>query len=367
MRSSPSLAEMHALLGVMLELSPGEQAAWLERLRRDQPDAATGLETLLAAEWGLDHRRFLEHRPVRSMGETGALAGHSAGPYVLDRPLGEGGMGSVWLAHDSRRDGSEAVAVKLLNLERLTPVGSARFRREERALSRLSHPGISGLVESGVTDAGQPYLVMDFVDGSPVDRYCSSHRLPAVARIRLVLQVVAALGHAHARHVIHRDIKPSNILVKASGAAMLLDFGIAKLLSLDPANPEGTGISKAGGLPFTPEYAAPEQVRGGEISPATDVYALGVLLFQLLGGTHPTAPRARASAEHLRRLLRVPAPRLSTALRHDAGDELATTLDDLRNYVRCGLDDVLMKALQKNPGLRYQSAEAFGSDLERLV
>lgn len=367
-RSIPSLAAMHALLDAVLDLSPAEQGAWLARLRSEQPGLAPELEALLAAEWELDQRQFLEHGPVRALAGSPTLAGHSAGPYVLDRLLGDGGMGSVWLAHPAPGHHVAAggpVAVKLLNLELLTPVGSARFRREGQALSRLAHPGISRLIDTGVTDGGQPYLVLEFVDGDPIDRYCDAHRFPPAARIALVLQVVEALGHAHANHIIHRDIKPSNILVRSDGRAMLLDFGIAKLLSTDPAASEGTGISKAGGLPFTPEYAAPEQVKGGGITAATDVYALGVLLFQLLGGVHPTGPRARTTAQHIRGLLRVRPPRLSVALRRDADNGLAVSLDELREHFARGLDGVLARALEKEPELRYQSAAAFGADLGR--
>ncbi|HEU4799317.1 MAG TPA: serine/threonine-protein kinase [Gemmatimonadales bacterium] len=364
-RSIPSLGAMDALLDAFLDLAPAEQAAWLARLRRDQPELAPELEALLAAEWDLDQRRFLEHGPAHAVAGSPTLAGHSAGPYVLDRLLGDGGMGSVWLARHGARAADDPVAVKLLNLELLTPVGSARFRREGQALSRLEHRGISRLLDTGVTEGGQPYLVLEFVDGDPIDRYCDAHRLPAAARIALVLQVVAALDHAHANHIIHRDIKPSNILVTAKGQAMLLDFGIAKLLNTDPASPDGTGISKTGGLPFTPDYAAPEQVKGGDITAATDVYALGVLLFQLLGGRHPTGPQARSTAQHIRGLLRVSPPRLSKALRHDADDGLGVSLDELREHFARGLDGVLARALEKGPELRYQSVAALGADLVR--
>lgn len=366
-RSIPSLSAMDALLDAVLDLAPAEQAAWLAQLMSERPERAVALKALLAAEPELDQQRFLERGPPHFMAEAPTLAGHTAGPYVLERLLGDGGMGSVWLARHGGRATDAQVAVKLLKLELLTPVGSARFRREGQALARLSHPGIGRLVDTGVTDGGQPYLVLDFVAGDPIDRYCDVHCLRPAARIGLVLQVIAALDHAHANHVIHRDIKPSNILVTARGRVILLDFGIAKLLATDPDSPDGTGISKAGGLPFTPEYAAPEQVKGGAITAATDVYALGVLLFQLLGGRHPTGPHARSTAQHLRGLLRVAPPRLSTALRRDAGDGLGASLGELRRLYVDGLDDVLARALEKAPEFRYPSVQALGAELREVM
>lgn len=368
---SPSLAEMHALLGDLLELPSAEQGAWLERLRASQPGIAPALEALLAVEWQLDQRQFLEHGPASQLSRTAGLAGHPAGPYVLDRLLGDGGMGSVWLAHPRGADAGDgspdAVAIKLLKLERLTPAGSSRFRREGRALSRLTHPGISRLIEAGVTEAGQPYLALEFVDGDPIDSYCDNRRLPPAARISLVLQVIAALEHAHARRVIHRDIKPSNILVTSAGAARLMDFGIAKLLRLDPSSPESTGISKAGSLPLTPSHAAPEQITGGDVTAAADVYSLGVLLFQLMGASHPTGPNARSAAEHIWATLRTVPPRLSTVLRKEAESDLGTSLEELRAAYADGLDDILARTLEKSPALRYQSAAALGEELDQWM
>lgn len=367
---SPSLADMHALLGDLLDLPSAEQGAWLARLRVDQPLLAPALEALLAAEWQLDQRQFLEHGPAAQLHRTTGLAGQQAGSYILDRLLGDGGMGSVWLAHPRGAAGdaiAEPVAIKLLNLERLTAAGSSRFRREGRALSRLSHPGICRFIEAGVTQAGQPYLALEYVDGEPIDRYCNSHQLAAAARISLVLQVVAALEHAHARRVIHRDIKPSNILVTAGGTARLMDFGIAKLLHLDPLAPESTGISKAGNLPLTPSHAAPEQVTGGEVTAAADVYSLGVLPFELMGGSHPTGPSARSAAEHIWGILRTVPPRLSTVLRREAASDLGTSTEALRALYAEGLDEILARSLEKSPELRYQSAAALGEALERWM
>lgn len=369
-QSSPSLADMHALLGDLLDLPSAEQGAWLARLRVDQPLLAPALEALLAAEWQLDQRQFLEHGPAAQLHRTTGLAGQLAGSYMLDRLLGDGGMGSVWLAHPRGASGDvngEAVAIKLLNLERLTSAGSARFRREGRALSRLSHPGICRFIEAGVTQAGQPYLALEFVDGEPIDRYCNDNRLPAAARISLVLQVIEALEHAHARRVIHRDIKPSNILVTTRGAARLMDFGIAKLLRQDPSAPESTGISKAGSLPLTPSHAAPEQVTGGDVTAAADVYSLGVLLYQLMGASHPTGPNARTAAEHIWGVLRTVPPRLSTVLRREAGTELRSSIEELRALYAAGLDEILARALEKSPELRYPSAAALGEELERWM
>src|SRR6185503_12614127 len=189
----------------------------------------------------------------------------------LERPIGAGGMGAVWLARrsDGRFEGS--AAVKLLNLSILARLGEERFRREGSALARVSHPNIARLLDAGVTAAGQPYLVLEYVEGVRIDRYAAEHRSGITARLDLVLQVADAVAHAHHNLIVHRDLKPSNILVDVAGRAKLLDFGIATFIEKDPS-------ITVTGRALTPEYAAPEQATGGAITTATDVYAMGVLL-----------------------------------------------------------------------------------------
>ncbi|HET8655103.1 MAG TPA: serine/threonine-protein kinase [Longimicrobiaceae bacterium] len=326
------------LLDHALELSAEERESWLGDLRESSPELAEEITTLLSGEYSADRSGFL----AEPLG--GTLEGLTLGAYTLVRPLGQGGMGSVWLARRSDGRFEGRAAVKLLNLGLLSPAGEARFRREGSVLARLTHPGIARLLDAGVTPGGQPYLVLEYVDGQRIDRYVQERGLSTEARVSLVLDVLAAVGHAHANLIVHRDLKPSNILVTPGGAVKLLDFGIAKLLNEGVAD-AGEALTAASAHPMTPEYAAPEQLSGGAITTATDVYAAGVLLYLLLSGRHPTAADRRASADAVRAIRDVePAPL-------GLGD----------------LDTVLGQALRKDPHLRYRTVEAFADDLGRCL
>jgi serine/threonine-protein kinase len=252
-------------------------------------------------------------------------------------------MGSVWLARraDGRFDG--LAAVKILNLALLSATGQERFRQEGSVLARLAHPGIARLLDAGLSGAGQPYLVLEYVEGLAVDEFATRNRLPLEGRIGLVLQVLAAVGHAHAHLIVHRDLKPSNILVTAEGRVKLLDFGIAKLL--DDGTGERTALTADGGRMLTPEFAAPEQVRGDRLTTAADVYSLGVLLYLLVSGRHPTADGCSTPVDGMRALLEVEPARLGL------GD----------------LDNILDKALRKSPVDRYPTVATFADDLERYL
>ena len=330
--------ELEPLLDRALTLSSGERTAWLEQLRAESPALAAELSTLLASDAAADRRGFLAGAPEMS------LAGVAVGAYTLERPLGQGGMGSVWLARrtDGRFEGR--AAVKLMNLALLSPTGQERFRREGTVLARLTHPGIARLLDAGVVASGQPYLVIEYVDGRRIDVFADEQELSRDARIRLVLQVLDGLGHAHANLIVHRDIKPSNILVTGDGSVKLLDFGIAKLLEGEEG--EGSTLTGDGGA-LTPDYATPEQVRGEPVTTATDVYASAVLLYLLLSGRHPTradtATPTPASA--VRGILETEPPRLGL------GD----------------LDIILAKALRKAPAERYQSVAGLADDLRRYL
>ncbi len=271
------------LLDLALTLGPAERARLLEATARSNPAAAAMLERLLTAHEQLSDSDFLEWPSVAPVAPPG-MAGTAVGAYTLDSLLGAGGMGVVWKAHrsDGRYEG--AVAIKLLQLAAMSPAGAARFTREGSLLARLAHPHIARLFDAGVAAAGQPYLVLEYVEGQHIDRYCDEQRLDVAARLGLFQQVCHAVAHAHAQLVVHRDLKPSNILVDAAGQVKLLDFGIAAMTA-DADAPANTAATAARG--FTPEYAAPEQVTGGAISTATDVHALGVLLYVLLTGRHP--------------------------------------------------------------------------------
>jgi serine/threonine-protein kinase len=330
------------LLDAALELPEAERSAWLELQRQTDPALAAALAELLNHDTRLDAEGFLtpDVRPGLPE-EFTSLAGRMFGPWMLERTLGQGGMGTVWLARraDGRFEGQ--AAVKLLNLALVSATGQERFRREGSVLARLAHPGIARLLDAGVSRAGQPYLVLEYVDGQPIDTYAREHGLSPAALLRLFLQVLAAVGHAHANLVVHRDLKPSNIIVTGDGTVKLLDFGIAKLLDAE----SGATLTAEGGRALTPLYAAPEQVRGDPLTTATDVYALGVLLYFLLSGRHPTAQENSTPAEWLVSLLEAEPTRLGL------GD----------------LDTILAKALRKVPAERYQTVATFADDLERYL
>jgi hypothetical protein len=343
------LARLHPLMDQALELPPAERATWLNALRQEQPELVGELEALLAREADLDSRRFLQAEDwadnlLDQLNAEAGLAGRRLGSYTLERSLGQGGMGTVWLAHRSDGRYQGRVAVKLLNLALLDPVGAERFRREGTLLARLTHPNIARLIDAGVSAAGQPYLVLEYVDGHRIDAFVENRKPMLSERICLFVQVLDAVGHAHANLIVHRDLKPSNILVTRDGSVKLLDFGIAKLLDAE-GNTERTALTLEGGRALTPEFAAPEQVGGDPITTATDVYALGVLLYLLISGRHPTGEECRTPADAIRALFEVVPPRLGL------GD----------------LDNILAKALRKEPAQRYFTVSALAQDLERYL
>src|SRR5262245_19517081 len=291
---------LEPLLDRALDLPPDERAHWLNELSISSPDVAVELTSLLDEQAAVERTRFLERPPEVS------LAGLELGGWTLERQLGQGGAGSVWLARrsDGRFEGH--AAVKLLNLALLSRSGQERFRQEGSVLARLTHPGIARLLDAGVSPSGQPYFVLEHVDGQKIDEYVRSHAFKKEESIRLFLQVLDAVAHAHESLIVHRDLKPSNILVTADGRVKLLDFGIAKLL--DARHDEGAERTPAritpppdsiGAGALTPYFAAPEQASGTPITTATDVYSAGVLLYLLLSGRHPTADGCRTNAHVL--------------------------------------------------------------------
>ncbi len=328
---------LEPLLDQALELSAEQRSDWLDALRTTSPELAADLSTLLDDDVAAERRGFLA-APVEL-----SLAGLVVGAYTLERPLGHGGMGSVWLARRTDGQFEGTAAVKLLNLSLSTEAGRARFRREGSMLARLTHAGIARLLDAGVSPSSQPYLVLEHVDGERIDRYVAEHALGVADCVRLFLQVLDAVGHAHANLIVHRDIKPSNILVTASGAVKLLDFGIATLL--EGGAHVAMAMTADSMRAFTPEFAAPEQVQGDAITTATDVYSLGVLLYLLVSGRHPTAEGAATPAAAIQALLERPPARIAV------GD----------------LEMVLRRALAKAPRARYQTVAAFAADLRRWL
>jgi len=234
--------------------------------------------------------------------------GRRIGVYRIEEEIGQGGMGEVYRAVRADGQYDKQVAIKLVRIGLDTPYLIERFRHERQILASLDHPNIARLHDGGTTEDGIPYLVMELIEGTPIDQYCSQHNLAITDRLHLFRQVCAAVQYAHQRLVIHRDIKPSNILVTEGGTPKLLDFGIAKIV--DPMGTAETTLFR----PMTPEYASPEQVRGEPITTATDVYSLGVVLYKLLTGKSPYPQTTRTPLEYARSICETEPARPSTAV-----------------------------------------------------
>ncbi|MGH9479812.1 MAG: serine/threonine-protein kinase, partial [Terriglobales bacterium] len=346
-----------------LTLAAGERAAWLEALRRRRPELAKLLEGLLEQQQVLAAERFMEEPPWMPE-PAAAQAGATVGTYRLLERAGEGGMGSVWRAVRSDGRFEREVAIKFLHAALRSQAAVEGFEREGKLLGRLSHPHIAELMDAGVAPDGVPYLVLEFVDGLPLDRHCDVARLSVEARLRLFLDVAGAVAHAHANLVVHRDIKPSNVLVTGAGQVKLLDFGIAKLLRGEAQSGEATTLE--GGRALTPLFAAPEQLTGGPITTATDVYALGALLYLLLTGQAPAGPGPHTPAELIAAITGPGRPAGSEAAATMAGAAAGmrgSTPERLRRQLRGDLDTILAKALKKDPRERYASVTAMAEDV----
>jgi serine/threonine protein kinase len=357
-------------LDAALELDESDRTAWLHALRQQDASLAADVAALLEKHDVLDAQGYLEGG-VQGHTRPTSMAGQVLGAYTLREPLGQGGMGTVWLADrtDGRYQGT--AAVKLLNASLVGREGEDRFRREGSILARLRHPNIAQLIDAGVSDAGQPYLVLEHVDGLRIDRWCDARGLGVEARVRLFLDVLSAVAHAHANLVVHRDLKPSNVMVGEDGRVKLLDFGIAKLVGPEPG--DATAFTGTGARLMTPQYAAPEQLTGEDVTTATDVYALGVLLYVLLTGRHPSGGETSSPAELVRAIVDTEPPRPSEAVRDEPPGSDApaahrgTTPRGLSSALRGDLDNVVTKALKKRPAERYASAEGLADDLRRYL
>ena len=356
-----------------LRLSDEERSRWLSALRVDSPELASDLENLIAQQRRVAEERFLEEQaPFPS---EGCYPGQNVGLYTLVSEIGAGGMGTVWLAERSDGRFRRRVAIKFLNVT-VSGIGAEqRFKREGSILARLSHNNIAELIDAGVTAHGQSYLVLEYIEGKHIDRYCDEHRLGVPQRVRLFLDVLSAVSQAHSNLIVHRDLKPSNVLVGSDGQVKLLDFGIAKLLSNDSESEDTTLLTLGGVRPMTPGYAAPEQLQGGSITTSTDVYALGVLLYELLTGMHPAGGRLQTPAEFVKAVVEQDPVRPSIAV-NPVGDATqaddrahlrSTTPDRLQRILRDDLDTIILKALKKDPRERYHSVSAFAEDLQRYL
>jgi serine/threonine protein kinase/Tol biopolymer transport system component len=370
--SIPQMTRMSRLLDEALPLDAAGRRAWLEALPEEHQDLARALrEALLAGDARLAEIEKLATLPqlgiatqVGARGASGLQIGARVGPYQLIRPLGGGGMAQVWLAR--RADGAfkREVALKLPTLDHLRGDLEQRFARERDILASLEHPHIARLYDAGVDPDGLSYLSMEYVEGSHLTEWCDTHRLGIRARLELFLQMLSAVQYAHEKQVIHRDLKPSNVLVTESGQVRLLDFGVAKLLEPDEA--QLTALTDLHGRALTPDYASPELLRGEPVDARSDIYSLGVLLYELLTGVRPYRLRNAASIgllEHAITAVEVKKP--SSQLEAQAVAARGTTPEKLAWQLRGDLDAIALKALAKEPAQRYPSVAALGEDLRR--
>ena len=368
-----------ALMDTAVTLRREQRDAWLDEMAAAEPQVATLLRKLLSAHQRVETNDLLatlprtDRRPQhRSSGEIGAMIG----PFELISVLGHGGMGSVWRARYADGRLKRDVAVKLPATTDNPVALSAlreRFARERDFLAQLEHPNIARLYDTGVSDSGQPYLAMEYVTGEPIDAYCDKHRLTIKARLTLYLQVLDAVEFAHRQLVLHRDLKPGNVLVDGNGQARLLDFGVAKLLPESSAtataissSSAGTDLTEMAGAAITLAYAAPEQINNGRLSTATDVYALGVMLYRLLTGSAPYQPKRDTRGALEDEVLTANPANAST--RFASIETLAarqTTEVALRRSLAGDIDTILAKALKKNPEERYPTVAALAEDVRR--
>ncbi|MEM1262853.1 MAG: protein kinase [Pseudomonadota bacterium] len=316
--------------------------------------ASTGADTYfsdLANRFGAAIKDGRDKPSICDIDQVGLVIG----PYTLRKRIGRGGSSSVWLAERTDGQFEGSVAIKLLHSDSALANALANDGGEAQHLARLSHPNIARLLDAGTDSAGQQYLVIELIDGVPIDRYCDNASLSVAERIRLYLDVINAVAHAHAQLVVHRDIKPSNVLVTANGSVRLLDFGIATLLEADSSTVEARAA-------LTPEYAAPEQLRAEPVSTATDIYALGLLLYRLLAGRGPRDPDVTNSYAQLVAVSTEYPPKAS--IRATASEYTGTTERALRDTLAGDIDAILDKALAPSAADRYQSAIELAADLK---
>ena len=366
--------QMKELFASALDLEPEARREFLRNACGSDDSLLADVEALIAAH---ESEQSTSTGPRRT--PITRRDGQRIGPYRILHRIGSGGMGDVYLAVRADDTFNKRVAIKLVQSGIDTQELLNRFRHERRILAALEHPNIARLLDGGTTDEGVPYFVMDFVEGTPIDEYCNNHRLSVSERIALFRKVCLAVHYVHQNLVVHRDLKPSNILVTSDDVPKLLDFGIAKLLK-----PEFLGSSlDATRIEFrlmTPWYASPEQIRGEAVTTASDVYSLGVILYELLTSRRPYRLRTKASDEILRAVCEQEPERPSTAVgqsnpESDKGpgplsaaavaEQRSTALEKLKRQLSGDLDMIVMKALRKEPQRRYPSAEQLSEDLRR--
>ncbi len=339
-----------------LELPAGERAAFIQKNCEGDEELRREVESLLESHASAG--RFIDQPDIFFREEdlkdddTSVAAGQLIGAYRIVREIGRGGMGAVYLAERADEQYKKQVAIKLIKRGMDTDSVLRHFRNERQILASFDHPNIARLFDGGTTKDGLPYFVMEYIEGVPINQYCSAHGLSVVERLKLIREACAAVSYAHRHTVIHRDIKMSNILVTSEGTPKLLDFGIAKILQ--PGIESEALMTMTGVRPMTPEYASPEQVRGEPVTTASDVYSLGVVLYELLTGRSPYHFTSRSPSDVVREITNTEPPRPSTVVSNNN-----------QQSVRGDLDNILLMALRKEPARRYQTVDQFADDIRR--
>jgi len=378
--------QIKQILSEALELEGKERAKYIREKCGDDTDLLHEVESLIEAHekpGALDRDMNQLRMSAIHTAKSEYMKGQKIDKYRILKELGHGGMGSIYLAERADGQFEQKVALKLLRTGFSTSKESQRFLAERQILASLNHENIARLYDGGVTDQGQPYIIMEYIEGKPIDCYCDEHQLSIRKRLELFLDVCEAVQYAHGKLVVHRDLKPSNILITNDGTVKLLDFGIAKVLKPDAMHsPEYFDLTQTDLLPLTPSYASPEQIRNEQITTASDVYQLGLVLYKLLTGSKPyeITTKTRTPSQIEKIICEVhptrPSSKLLTETRRDTQLSSAENLkkiskdrntapDKLTKLIKGDLDTIVLKALRKDPEDRYKSAGHLMDDIRR--
>jgi WD40 repeat protein/serine/threonine protein kinase len=362
--------QVEAVLQAALDRGEKERAAYLDEVCAADPGLRREVESLLAMEGEAAH---LMTAPVLDLAAAisgdepvESMVGRRIGAYEVIEEIGHGGMGEVYLARRADDEYQKRVAIKLIKRGIDTRFALQRFRRERQILAGLDHANVAGLLDGGTTEEGLPYFVMEHVEGLPINVYCDTHKLSIIERLELIRTVCSAVHYAHQNLIVHRDLKPANILITPEGVPKLLDFGIAKILDPDsPMAGETTMIARL----MTPDYASPEQVRGQPITTASDIYSMGVLLYELLTGCRPYRITAQRPQEIERAICEQEPERPSAAVTSTTEQAIATSepVSRVRRRLAGDLDNIVLMALRKEPRRRYSSMGQFAEDIGRYL
>lgn len=362
-------AQVKEIFNRALEMEGDERALYLEQACNADEELFLEVNTLFDAH--LEAGRFIESpaiAPLSSLvddtGETSRL-GQVIGAYKIEKEVGRGGMGAVYLASRADQQFKKKVAIKLIKRGLDTDEIIKRFRHERQILATLEHPFITRLIDGGATDDGLPYLVMEYVEGLPLAQYCNEDLLSINERLALFLQICSAVQYAHRNLIVHRDLKPSNILIQTDGTPRLLDFGIAKLTTPDAEHTIENTVKTFHAM--TPEYASPEQVMGGTVTTASDIYSLGVILYELLTGHRPFRLASKSTDEISRIISETPPTKPSSVCRSQGLNVEVQNPHLAVRKLRGELDNIILMAMRKEPERRYSTVEQFGDDIQRYL